>query len=250
MPAKSYPLGFNCPNCGKNYGSKQLFIQKNRDRTKTKRALSKRNEIDRKQKPKRPDFRPVEYSLFDTIISVHETRWLVLVSKSLENPQFNAMLKSMSNSERQKLIDVIENTSSHIKARMESEHKDRNQEEKGANTYERWDVIVRIDQDYWVYQLMKRIAAPVIMVNEEKGKKYKDKKVMIKWNPIKAIKKYRKLGDPFRHIDFDMNFYVRVVAKYPSVLAYLYEENRYPLMKKTFDIINKYRNQFIPPICQ
>ena len=179
----------------------------------------------------------MEYALFIRILSTSETRWLNTVSKSLEDPQFCEVLKSMSHSEKQKLIDLVENTSSHIRARTESEQRDRideqeeEQKEEGRK-YERWDVIEKLDANTWVYKFMKMndMYPDVIDTKDEsdfgaeKLKKDKSKgKVTIKWNPIIMIKKYRRLGDPFRHLYFDMDFYARAIGTHPKLMAYVHE---------------------------
>jgi hypothetical protein len=68
------------------------------------------------------------------------------------------------------------------------------------------------------------------------------KKVTVKWNPICMIKMYRRQGDPFRHLHFDTDFYAKVIATYPELMAYArkHEEE----IGKAFDVINTYRIQF------
>jgi hypothetical protein len=231
----------------------QLYVQKSFKRRGTAlRTLSQRNELERKKAQERAQVKPVEYALFNTILSAHETRWLNTVSKSLEDPQFCEVLKSMSYSEKQKLIDLVENTSSHIRARIESEQSDRideqeeDQKEEG-HKYERWNVIEKLDPDTWVYKFMKTndMHSDVVAtkVEVEKLKKEKSKrKVTIKWNPINIIMKYRRLGDPFRHLYFDMDFYARAIGTHPKLMAYVHEHEE--KIKKAFEVINTYSNQF------
>ncbi len=81
---------------------------------------------------------------------------------------------------------------------------------------------------------------------KEKGEKVNNtsNNIVIKWNPITMIRKYRYMGDPFRHIDFPMDFYAIVVAKYGLIPVKSFSKNGIELLKKGFDIINKYRRQF------
>ena len=59
----------------------------------------------------------------------------------------------MSHSEKQKLIDLVENTSSHIRARTESEQRDRideqeeEQKKKVSKYLERWDVLEKLNAE-------------------------------------------------------------------------------------------------------
>ena len=68
--------------------------------------------------------------------------------------------------------------------------------------------------------------------------------IVIKWNPITVIRKYRLMGDPFRHSDFPMDFYAKVVAKYGLIPIKILTENEMELLKKGISIIDKYRRQF------
>src|SRR5690348_16538798 len=68
--------------------------------------------------------------------------------------------------------------------------------------------------------------------------------IVIKWNPITMIRKYRDMGDPFRYICFPMDFYAKVLAKYGCVPTNILSESDIEVLKKGFDIINKYRRQF------
>lgn len=72
---------------------------------------------------------------------------------------------------------------------------------------------------------------------EKKEGEEENGKVVITWNPIKEIKRYRRTGDPIRHIDLNsiLNFIVRKVAvKYPDIMTkYLCGENG-SIIKKAF----------------
>ena len=247
MPSSKHASGnleFTC-DCGRDYGSIQLFTKKNHERGNQKQpTLSQRNDIGRKPTQPRAKMKPVEYSLFNTILSAYETMWLTEVSNSLEYSR-----KSLSHSEKEKLKDAIKNIGSHIKARIESEESDRveEQEEKQGREYERWNVIETLDAECWAYDLMQR-NDDCTVVNPKEDYDDVDEtpigkgKIIVRWNPIKAIRKYRRLGDPFRHLYFDMDFYTRAIGTHPKLMAYLHEHEEE--LGKAFDVINKYRNQF------
>ncbi len=102
-------------------------------------------------------------------------------------------------------------------------------------------------------KLSKGITTEVTNSNEVQEGQEKEKgeivnntsnKNVIKWNPITMIRKYRHMGDPFRHFDFPMDFYAKVVAKYDCIPTKSFSENDIEGLKKGFDIINKYRRQF------
>jgi hypothetical protein len=243
-------LGFNCPKCKLNYGSIRLYTERSVVRRgNLHRILSQKNEVGRKEARERTKVKPVEYALFNRILSEHEIKWAKTVAESLQNPQFCAMLASMSQSDKQKLIELVNNTSSHIRARNASEQRNKiNKKEWHQNRnhrYERWNIVEKIDRGSWFHKMI------VMNDRDPDGSIKKDvvdfgmenmKKVTIQWNPICMIKMYRSQGDSIRHLHFDMDFYAKVIATYPELMAYAHKHEE--KIGKAFDVINTYRIQF------
>ena len=57
-----------------------------------------------------------------------------------------------------------------------------------------------------------------VQANQEKEKgetvNNTSNNLVVKWNPITMIRKYMQMCDPFRYMDFPIDFYAKVVAKY------------------------------------
>jgi hypothetical protein len=58
------------------------------------------------------------------------------------------------------------------------------------------------------------------------------------------IRQYRDIVDPFRHLEFPMDFYAKVLAKYGCIPTKIVSEEDIKILRKAFDIINKYTRQF------
>jgi hypothetical protein len=209
--------------------------------------------VERKEAQQRTKVKPVEYALLNRILSEYETKWTMTVVKSLKDPQFCVKLESMLQSDKQKLIALVYNTSSHIKARREFEQRNKistkEQHQDMAQRIKRWNVVEKIDRDSWFHRLI------VINDRDHDGSNKKDivdsgmknmkeinKKIIIKWNPVCMIKMYRSQGDPFRHLHLDMDFYAKVIGTYPELMAYV--RNHEEKIRKAFEVINAYRTQF------
>lgn len=236
-------LGFDCPKCHLDHGSVQLYVEKGSERRgEVRRILSLRNEVGRKPRQERVKVKPVEYAFFNRLLSDSETRWMKEALKSFEDQQFYEVLDSMPYSERQKLRDHIENACSHIEARMDYERRKGVEE---SQKHHKYNLVETLRTDSWVYKLMQASGCYLPLTSKEGKEDHCDvakRKVTIEWNPINSINQYRRFGDPFRHLYFDMSFYAKVVGMYSKLMAYLNEHEE--KLKKAFNVINRYRNQF------
>jgi hypothetical protein len=254
LPADSKPLGFNCIICGRDYGSIQ-FIPKQRTRKiKRKRPLG-RPEPDMIQVPKRPELAPVDYSLRNKIIAGYEEQLLDKATKDLAALRRNGwqllpFSQPLSKSERIELETYVSQLRSRVEARRL--HDQQLQREDSL-----WNVTEDIaDIKPSIYGLMKKLSIWVTpdAANSNEGNRGEgggesirntgnyDK--IIKWNPITMIRKYRDIVDPFRYLEFSMDFYAKVLAKYGCIPTKILSEEEIKILRKAFDIINKYTRQF------
>jgi hypothetical protein len=249
LPAKSKLLGFNCVICGRDYGSIQFLRHKNKEIKRRRRILSKRNAVEPLLIPKRSALNPVEYSLRNLIITKAEEKLLDKATKDMAQLRRDSwrllpFSSPLPHSERQKLKAYVAN----LKARVEARKQQRQVDEEEARRDAEWNVIENVgDVDPRGYSLTKILGRGTVTITEETSDKergVKGNNIIIKWNPITIIKKYRCSVDPLRHLDFKMDFYAKVLAKYYYVFTkHLFEEKK-EILKKAFDIINTYRKQF------
>jgi hypothetical protein len=259
MPAKSRPLGFPCPDCKLEYGS--ISVENRKDwwekGKKRKRALGRTHDSYGKKLPRMStSLTPVEYALRNAIISKAKQQSLGTTSQHFEDLQLNPLWNLLPNPEKQKqkLIHLINKSVSDIKAetkyKQEGETEEKKQEEE--SNYARWDATEELENlDVRESELMRKMAQcaaieEVEMEAEDESKglqKSRTKKVIVKWNPIMEIKKYRHSVDPLRHLVLPMNFYGQVLYKYNVSLKDLPEESKY-FWRKAFEVINIYRKQF------
>jgi hypothetical protein len=145
---------------------------------------------------------------------------------------------------------IAKSRKTETKYKQEGETEEKKQEEE--SNYTRWDVTEEAENlDIRESGLMRKMAqcAAIWEVNveaedESKGlQKSRTKKVIVKWNPIMEIKKYRHSVDPLRHLVLPMNFYATVLYKYNVSLKDLPEESK-SFWRKAFEVINIYRKQF------
>jgi hypothetical protein len=69
LPARSEPLGFNCPGCNRDYGSIQVYTQSDRTRGRTVKSNLNFQEIPNRR---RSTLKPVEYAWKNKILSEHQ----------------------------------------------------------------------------------------------------------------------------------------------------------------------------------
>ncbi|MGB0028190.1 MAG: hypothetical protein WBP64_15245, partial [Nitrososphaeraceae archaeon] len=244
MPAKSKLLGFNCPRCGRNYGSIQYLRQKTREIKRKRRLLSKRNEVEAIEIPKRYTLNPVEYSLRNLIIAGTEEKLLDKVTKDLAELRRNGwpLSQPLYESDRIKL----ESYASRLKSRVEARKEQRQFEDIAESAWNVTEEVEKIDSS--TYELMKKLGGDDIVIEdvnieEEKEEVTNGSRLGIKWNPITIIRKYRCSVDPFRHLDFPMDFYAQVVGKHDYIYTQYLSEN-YEVLKQAFAIINRFRKHF------
>jgi hypothetical protein len=208
MPAKSGKLGFDCYKCGKDYGSWGIENLKNQHENEENKNKAARSGEDRIQIPRRSKLKPVEYAWKSKVESDLE------VTRALNTIKYVLSNYSLLPEERKKVVDAINSFRSKIESRLrEFEQEDLKDAE--------WNVTEEI-------------------VDEE------GKKVTRTWNPIKLIREYREVGDPFLHVNppFDF-FFNKVLVKHSYVLTAEYiPEERMSRILKGFEVICKYREPF------
>jgi hypothetical protein len=251
LPAKSKLLGFNCVICGRDYGSIQFLRHKNKEiKRKRRRILSKRNVVEPLLIPKRSTLNPVEYSPRNLIITKDEEKLLDKATKDMTQLRRDSwrllpFSPPLPISERQKLEAYVACLKARVEARKQRRQVD---DEEEARRDSEWNVIENVgDVDPHVYSLTKTLGRGTVTITEktsDKERGVKGNNVIIRWNPITIIKKYRRSVDLLRHLDFKMDFYAKVLAKYYYIFTkYLFEEKK-EILKKAFSVINTYRKQF------
>ena len=248
MPAKSKLLGFNCPTCRRDYGSIQSLKQKRKEiKRKERRILSKRNEVEAIRIPKRSTLFPGEYALKNKILAERKERLLEKMTKGMaqlkrEGWRFLPFSQPLPESERQKLEEYV----AKLKERVETRNR-QIQIEEGIVEASRWNAIENVrDIDSHVYDIMKTVGEGFITTEDVKDNQEGEQKgnCIIKWNPITIIKRYRQFVDPLRHLNFKINFYAKVLAKYPGILTRLLSGEREQILTKAFNVVDTYRKQF------
>ena len=254
MPAKSRSLGFPCPDidCRLEYGSicvekqKEDWLDSNKKRN---RAHGKTHQSYRKKQ--RIELKSAEIALKNII----ESRYEKFLAGSFDNPAFAKLLSLIQDPEKQKEVkEIAKNITTYVQTRESLEQKEIKEEEI---KYAKWNVVEELDTNSREYRLTKQIrkvtrATNILELQDQNHQDDEEKdgesgKKIITWNPIKEIKRYRRTGDIIRHLDLDSiwDFIAsKVAVKYPNVMAmFLSDENR-SVIKKIFDVTNKYREQF------
>ena len=133
-----------------------------------------------------------------------------------------------------------------LKERVETRNR-QIQIEEGIVEASRWNAIENVrDIDSHVYDIMKTVGEGFITTEDVKDNQEGEQKgnCIIKWNPITIIKRYRQFVDPLRHLNFKINFYAKVLAKYPGILTRLLSGEREQILTKAFNVVDTYRKQF------
>jgi hypothetical protein len=249
LPAKSKPLGFACPECKLEYGS--VVIEDQKDWWRGKKRLRSKGKTHESYKSKQlNELKPAEIALKNIIESL-SYKFLV---RSFDSPEFSKMLSLIPDTEKQRKVKEIAKDFATSVHTVESLKQKEIKEEESK--YSKWDVVEELDTNSREYRLFKQVRnmtrATNILKSQDRNydreeKEEKTGKVVVTWNPIKEIKIYRRAGDPLRHIDLKsiLDFIEsKVTVRYPEIMAkYLSAENR-SVMKKAFDVINRYREQF------
>jgi hypothetical protein len=236
LPAKSKSLGFKCYACGRDSGSIQPLGAKKtyRRNSSRRRTRSARNESSRQPASRRDGLKPVENALKNKIMTHTEESYsnrLVRIITQLrrEGWRFLPFSAPLPDSERQKL----EEYSSKLHAIAEERRK---QLEEEQLTYSKWEVIQKIDDvDPRIYEFMKKMGP---MVNIE----VKNNDTVIKWNPVKLIRSYRRVGDPIASLWFPWFFYEKVLSKHPYIITERLAPEFISLTKRGVEVFNEYRH--------
>jgi hypothetical protein len=196
--------------------------------------------------PKRSILSPVEYSLRNAIISDTEERLLEKATKDMAQLRRDGwrllpFSQPLPESERQKLEEYV----AKLKVRVEA-GKRQIQTEEGMTENSRWDVIENVEViNTSIYDIMKVISEGLVIEDADDTQEGEQKSnSIIKWNPITIIKKYRHSIDPFRHLALPMDFYAKVLARYPDVLTKVLSGENRQILTKAFDVIKTYRKPF------
>ncbi len=246
MPATSGSLGFPCPACKSEYGSMSVEQQKDWTKnTKNRHTVGKTHESYHKKQ--RIELKSAEVALINVLESEVEEK----VVKLYDTPEFTQFVKSIPDrGVRREVIERARGIKDYVKAKKMSSIKEIEDDEK---RYVKWDITEELATSSREYQIMKKIQKMTSSTNtlglyngkydQEGGK---DRKILVTWNPIKEIKRYRKCGDPLRHIDFKsmLDFGSIVVAKYPKVFSEYFSTKNYPVMNMAFEVVNEYLKQF------
>jgi hypothetical protein len=196
-------------------------------------VLSARNKPFRQQASRRDGLKPVEYALKNGISAKVEESYSnrlarVTAQLRLEGRRFLPYSPPLSESEGQKL----EGYSRILQARTEARKKQLEEEELRNS---KWEVVEKIeDIDPRIYKFFK-IMGPMVTIEEENND------TVIKWNPIKQIKLYRRLGDPIASLYIPWSFYKKVLRKHPYIITERPAEYL-SLVKKGAKVFNEYRN--------
>jgi len=235
LPAESKSLGFKCPTCGRERGSIQLLIAKGNNRRSKQRALSARNIPFRQHALRRDGLKPIELALKNKIMTKTEESYsnrLIRATAQLrrEGWRFLPFSAPLPDSERQKL----EEYSNKLQVKAEARKKQLKEEELKDS---KWEVVQTTeDIDPRIYKFFKMMG-PMVTVEEENNDT-----VIIKWNPVKQIRLYRRLGDPIASLYFPWYFYEKVLLKHPYIITERLAETEYlSLIKKGAKVFNKYR---------
>ncbi|HEY9388005.1 MAG TPA: hypothetical protein VIP70_13270 [Nitrososphaeraceae archaeon] len=238
MPAKSKPLGFACPSCKLEYGSISIEKQKNWEKKEKKRAQGRTH--DSYSNRPRTSLKPSEYAFDNTLLEWFQKEITIEESKQLKvlrhSPQWNLLTES----EKHEIEDAIPK----IKPRTETRKKQRHTQLDGS----KWEVIEKIeDIDPPVFKLIKTMGSDIVLERHNNKQEWNGNDI-IKWNPIREIKRYRQSVDYFRHFDLEsiLDFYAtKVVVKYPSFLINeVLSPEKYSRLKKGFEIFERYREPF------
>ena len=99
----------------------------------------------------------------------------------------------------------------------------------------KWEVVEKIeDIDPRIYKFFK-IMGPMVTVEEEKND------TVIKWNPVKQIKEYRRLGYSIASLYVPRSFYEKVLCKHPYIITAAGKEYL-SLVEKGAKVFNEYTN--------
>lgn len=235
MPVNSKPLEFNCPHCGRGYGSIEFLAPKKLSVMNRRKRV---DDLDTIHIPKRKTLHPVEYSVRNEIIAEAEEKLLKRAINDLESIKLSGpYLSPILEAKKQRLEKYVLIFKQRITARQQSC--------KELRQDCQWDVEERSkDLDADTYELTRSLGGNDIIVKKIKSKKSRlgNEYYVIRWNPIKLIKNYRNSIDILRHIYLNADLYGMVLAKYRSVNKILNENE--DIYTKAFEVINQYRKQF------
>ena len=179
--------------------------------------------------------KPVEYALKNEISAKAELGYsdrLATVTAQLrrEGWQFVPFSSPLPDSERQKL----EKYSSKLHVRTEARNKQLEEEELRNS---KWEVVEKIeDIDPRIYKFFKMMGPMVTIEDENNGSR-------IKWNPVKQIKLYRRVGDPVASLYLPWSFYEKALRKNPHIITEGQADTEYlSRAKKGAKVFNKYRD--------
>ena len=171
--------------------------------------------------------------------------------KLYDTPEFAQFVKSIPElGVRREVLERARSIKDYVKTKKMSAIKEIEDEEK---RYVKWDITEELDANSREYQILKKVQKMTSSTNtlglyndkydQEKGK---NTKVLVTWNPIKEIKRYRRYGDPIRHVDLKsvLDFGSIVVAKYPKIFSEYFSIKNYPVINMAFEVVNEYLKQF------
>jgi hypothetical protein len=234
MPKISSKLGYACPICGLDYGWEETVVQKSTRKRGLKNklhVLSKRRADDDKIHLTKIASKPAEYGLHNFIRDRWEKAWLDSAADGFVKLLHDGTWNSMSVYDQESILKGI----ARVKARVDSRKKEEQEEEQ---KYKGWDVILS-EGDSPFYELSRKITGLY------KSSIYKtDNNGRARFNPIIEIKRYRRAGDPLRHLYVDGDRQTRVLFKYPSLMKKFKDEGKDSLIQKGSLFLNRYRQPF------
>jgi hypothetical protein len=249
LPAKSRLLDPCCPNpdCKLEYGSIGIEKQKNYWEGKERKRAKGRTHESYKKKA-RTNLKPVEYSLQNLILSKVDDFFLNSLRQEFENPaqsQLISAIEALPYSEQQKFREIIKNRLTNIKIKRESQRKQIEEEE--GHKFEKWDVVEELDLNSREYKLMGIIGRGIIstLIAKKENDKVRNV-VVVKWNPVKEILRYRRSLDILRHLEFPLPpFLFKVLMKYDYIKLGSLPENGKPwIVRDGYYILREYMSQF------
>ena len=215
MPAQAKALGFPCPECGREYGSIEVIMIEPKQSSNLRIIKDIRgNELKKVETKRRPILKPTEYAWKNRIESNLTYNKLVDAFTRVRNIDWSLITDT---NQRQELSDRLSRTITDIESTLNEK---RIISEQQTRDYAKWD----IDSEFRVF--------PIHITD-------------MKWNPIKIIKIYRQVGDPFAILNLPYEFFYKVRKKhgYAFGAEYISEEER-KLMLKGLDVYAKYSESF------
>ena len=234
MPKISSKLGYACPICGLDYGWEETVVQKSTRKRGLKNklhALSKRRTDDEKIHLTKIASKPAEYGLYNLITDHLERGWLDVAANGFVKLLHDGTWNRMSVHDQESILKGI----ARVKARVDSRKKGEQEEEEN---YKGWDVVLT-EKDSPFYELSRKITGLYKSSISKTGNNG-----TARFNPVIEIERYRRAGDPLRHLYVDEDRQTRVLFKYPSLMKKFKDEGKDPLIQKGSVFLNKYRQPF------